>query len=43
MIDIQKQIDYWRNGAVEDYDVAKSLIDQRKIRHGLFFAHLALE
>ncbi len=42
-IDIQKQIEYWRNGAIEDWDVAQDLIAQNKVRHGLFFAHLALE
>lgn len=30
-------------GAKEDLDVAKDLVFQRRIRHGLFFAHLALE
>ena len=43
MIDIYKQIEHWRSGALEDWDVANDLIDQGKIRHGLFFAHLALE
>jgi len=43
MIDIRKQIKYWRTGAVEDWNVAKGLVEQNKIRHGLFFAHLALE
>lgn len=43
MIDIQKQVEYWKNGAVEDWDVARDLISQNKVRHGLFFAHLALE
>jgi HEPN domain-containing protein len=43
MIDIQKQIEYWQNGAVEDWDVAQDLVGQKKVRHGLFFAHLALE
>ena len=43
MIDIQKQIDYWQNSATEDWDAAQSLINQNKARHGLFFAHLALE
>lgn len=42
-IDIQKQVEYWKNGAVEDWDVAHSLVSQNKTRHGLFFAHLALE
>lgn len=43
MIDIDKQISYWRNSAIEDWEVAESLIKQNKIRHGLFFAHLSLE
>lgn len=43
MIDIQKQIAYWRDGAKEDWAVAKELVDRGRIRHGLFFAHLALE
>lgn len=43
MIDIQKQIDYWRNGSDEDFEVAWELVDMGHTRHGLFFAHLALE
>lgn len=43
MIDVQKQIAYWRDGAVEDWQVADELIHAGRIRHGLFFAHLALE
>jgi len=43
MIDIEKHIAYWKNGAEEDLDVAKRLISDGKFRHGLFFAHLALE
>jgi len=43
MIDIQKQVAYWRDGAQEDWAVAKELVDRKRIRHGLFFAHLALE
>lgn len=43
MIDIDKQISHWRNGSAEDLEVAKELIERRRIRHGLFFAHLALE
>lgn len=42
MVDIPEQINYWRNGAVEDLDAAKQLIIVGKVRHGLFFAHLAL-
>ena len=43
MIDIKKQIAFWHDSAVEDWAVAKDLVDRGHIRHGLFFAHLALE
>jgi HEPN domain-containing protein len=43
MIDVPKQIAYWRDGAQEDWAVARELVDRRRVRHGLFFAHLALE
>ncbi|SNB44640.1 HEPN domain-containing protein [Geobacter sp. DSM 9736] len=43
MIDIGKQISYWRNGADEDWAVAQELIGHGKSRHALFIAHLALE
>ena len=43
MIDIDKQINFWRNSADEDWDVARDLVHRNRIRHGLFFAHLALE
>ena len=43
MIDIDKQIAYWRDGAKEDMDVAQELIVRGRTRHGLFLAHLALE
>jgi HEPN domain-containing protein len=43
MVDIEKQISYWRNGSSEDWAVAKELVERGRIRHGLFFAHLALE
>lgn len=43
MINIEKQIAHWRNGAEEDWSVAQELIERGRVRHGLFFAHLALE
>lgn len=43
MVDIDKQIEYWRAGAVEDWEVAVELVDLGRTRHGLFFVHLALE
>lgn len=42
-INIEKQIDYWLNGANEDFDVAEILTEKRRILHGLFFCHLVLE
>ena len=43
MLDIEKQIAYWRSGAADDWRVAQDLVKRREVRHGLFFAHLALE
>jgi len=43
MVDISQQIVYWRDGAAEDWEVANQLVDGGKTRHGMFFAHLALE
>ncbi len=43
MINIDKQIKHWRAGPVEDWAVACDLVERGTIRHGLFFAHLALE
>jgi HEPN domain-containing protein len=43
MVDIGKQIEHWCCGAEEDWAVAQDLVARGKVRHGLFFAHLALE
>jgi HEPN domain-containing protein len=43
MIDIPSQIAYWRQSAQEDWEVARHLVETGRTRHGLFFAHLALE
>lgn len=43
MIDVEKQVAYWRAGSAEGRDIAQELIDGGRLRHGLFFAHLALE
>lgn len=42
-LDVQKQVDHWQTGAKEDWEVAVDLINLGHTRHGLFFAHLALE
>jgi HEPN domain-containing protein len=43
MIDIGKQVEHWRTGSAEDWEVARDLHAAGKLRHGLFFARLALE
>ena len=43
MATTEKHIEYWKKGAVEDFAVASDLVTDGRIRHGLFFAHLALE
>jgi HEPN domain-containing protein len=43
VVDIEKQVAYWRSGAEEDWLVGCDLISQNRVRHGLFFIHLALE
>ena len=43
MIDITRQVVYWRDSAREDWDVPQDLIGRGRVRHALFFAHLALE
>lgn len=43
MVDIKKAIEYWRQGAREDWELAGDLVERGKSRYGLFFAHLALE
>lgn len=43
MINVQKQIDYWINGADEDILTADLLIREKRILHGLFFCHLVIE
>jgi HEPN domain-containing protein len=43
MVDKDKQVVYWRQGFEEDREVAQSLIDSGRIRHGLFFLHLSAE
>lgn len=42
-MDISQHIQYWSSGAREDWEVAEHLVNSGKFRHGLFFAHLALE
>ncbi|MCE5262506.1 MAG: HEPN domain-containing protein [Deltaproteobacteria bacterium] len=43
MVNIDKQVTFWRTSALEDWDVARQLVDTGRTRHGLFFVHLAFE
>ena len=43
MVDVSKQIEYWRKSSDEDFAAAQSLLEKGHLRHCLFFAHLALE
>jgi HEPN domain-containing protein len=43
MVDVPKQIEYWRTGSDEDFAAAQSLLEKGHLRDSLFFAHLAIE
>jgi len=43
MVDIAQQIVHWRDGAREEWEVASELLEKGRIRHALFFTHLAIE
>jgi HEPN domain-containing protein len=43
MVDVAQQIEHWRDGAREEWQVAGEMLEKGRIRHALFFAHLALE
>lgn len=43
MINIEKQIAYWKTVASDDLDSAKILIEKNRLLHGLFFCHLVIE
>jgi len=42
-MDVQKQIEFWKVSAEEDFAAAESLLEKGHFRHCLFFAHLAVE
>lgn len=42
-MNIEKQFVYWKASAEEDMQAAEDLLQRGRIRHALFFAHLALE
>ena len=43
MVDVPKQIEYWRTSSDEDFAAAQSLLEKGHLRHSLFFTHLAIE
>lgn len=43
MINIQKQVEYWMNGARDDLLTAEVLFQRKRDLHGLFFCHLVIE
>ena len=43
MVNVDKQIGYWRDGAEDDFSVALQLIESGRIRQGLFFVHITIE
>lgn len=43
MLNIPKQIDYWKESADDDIETAGILIEKGKFVHGLFFCHLSIE
>jgi len=42
-MDISEHIQYWVKGSEEDIAAAESLVEKGYFRHGLYFAHLAIE
>lgn len=43
MIDINKQIAHWRDGSLEEWQVAQDILEKKHVRQALFWAHLTLE
>lgn len=42
-IDVTAQLRYWREGAADDLDAARALLNAGKVRQAAFFVHLAIE
>ena len=42
-MDINKQVEYWRDSGREDMEVAEMLCEKKRFRHALFLSHLAIE
>ena len=42
-VNLERQIEYWKNLANSDILTAEILIEKRRFLHGLFFCHLTIE
>ena len=42
-MDVQQHTEYWLNGSQDDIEAAVVLMEKRKARQSLFFAHLSVE
>lgn len=42
-MNVNKQIEYWSISAVQDFETANILFDNKKFRESLFFCHLTIE
>ena len=42
-MDVSEQVAFWRTSAREDFEAACELVEAGRTRHGMFFAHLAIE
>ena len=43
MINIERQIQHWRDSSLDDLEAARDLIGHKHVRQGLFWVHLTLE
>ena len=43
VFDIDKTVQYWKEGAAYDLETGNSLLESRRFPYALFFGHLALE
>jgi HEPN domain-containing protein len=42
-VNVEKHINYWQNGAEECVETARLLLEGKRAKEAIFFAHLALE
>jgi HEPN domain-containing protein len=42
-MDIEKQVNYWKSGSVDNLETSEILIEKKKYKEGLFFCHLTIE